>query len=90
MRWTAKGVWVRLFEALAQAETPRAEVLIDSSAVKAHRSAAGGKKGGGAKSGGQTLTPNEILTDLEKENDREQVRRNLAQIADALIASGDS
>lgn len=41
VRWAAKGVWVGLFEALAQAGGPRAQVLIDSSAVKAHRCAAG-------------------------------------------------
>lgn len=45
IRWAAKGVWVDLFHALASAGGPPAEVLIDSSAVKAHRSAAGGKGG---------------------------------------------
>ena len=45
VRWAAKGVWTDLFHALAQAEGPPAEVLIDSSAVKAHRSASGGKGG---------------------------------------------
>jgi transposase len=45
VRWAAKGVWIRLFETLAQADGPPAQVLIDSSAVKAHRSAAGGKGG---------------------------------------------
>ena len=45
VRWAAKGVWVGLFEALVQADGPPAQVLIDSSAVKAHRSAAGGKGG---------------------------------------------
>jgi transposase len=45
VRWAQKGVWVRLFEALAQAGGPPTHVLIDSSAVKAHRSAAGGKGG---------------------------------------------
>ena len=45
VRWAAKGVWVRLFQALAQAGGPPAHVLMDSSAVKAHRSAAGGKGG---------------------------------------------
>ncbi len=44
-RWAAKGVWVKLFQALAQADGPPAQGLIDSSAVKAHRSAAGGKGG---------------------------------------------
>ena len=45
VRWAAKGVWVGLFEALAQADGPPAQVLINTSAVKAHRSAAGGKGG---------------------------------------------
>src|SRR5208337_1705549 len=39
------GRWVDLFESLARAGGPPAEVLIDSSAVKAHRSASGGKGG---------------------------------------------
>lgn len=43
--WADKGVWTNLFRALAQAGGPSAHVLIDSSAVKAHRSAAGGKGG---------------------------------------------
>ena len=37
VRWAAKGVWVDLFHALARAGGPPAQVLIDSSAVKAHR-----------------------------------------------------
>ena len=45
VRWAKKGVWVALFESLAQAGGPPQEVLIDSSAVKAHRSASGGKRG---------------------------------------------
>ena len=45
VRWAAKGVWVGLFEALAQAGGPPSQVLIDSTAVKAHRCAAGGKGG---------------------------------------------
>ncbi len=45
VRWAAKGVWVELFRSLAQAGGPPAEVLIDSSTVKAHRSASGGKGG---------------------------------------------
>ena len=40
-RWAAKGVWSNLFHALATAGGPPAEVLIDSSAVKAHRCASG-------------------------------------------------
>src|SRR4051812_37346329 len=34
VRWAAKGVWVDLFRALAQAGGPPPQVLIDSSAVK--------------------------------------------------------
>lgn len=45
VRWAAKGVWTDIFHALAAAGGPPATVLIDSSAVKAHRCAAGGKGG---------------------------------------------
>lgn len=45
VRWAAKGVWLDIFHALAATGGPPAEVLIDSSAVKAHRCAAGGKGG---------------------------------------------
>ncbi len=44
-RWAAKGVWSNMFYALATAGGPPAELLIDSSAVKAHRCASGGKGG---------------------------------------------
>ena len=53
VRWAAKGVWVNLFHSLARAGGPSAQLLIDSSAVKAHRSASGGK--GGAQSGDRPL-----------------------------------
>ena len=43
VRWAEKGVCAGVFEVLAQAGGPPAQVLIDSSAVKAHRSAAGAK-----------------------------------------------
>ena len=49
VRWAAKGVWTGLFEALASAGGPPAQVLIDSSAVKAHRCASGAKGGSRAK-----------------------------------------
>src|SRR3954470_21405385 len=69
VRWAAKGVWVDLFRALAQAGGPLAQVLIDSSAVKAHRSAAGGKGGRknqsiGRSRGGRT-TKIHALTDTQ-------------------------
>ena len=43
IRWAGKGVWTDIFHALAPAGGPPAEMLIDSSAVKAHRCASGGK-----------------------------------------------
>lgn len=49
VRWAAKGIWMALFQALAQAGGPPAHVLMDSSAVKAHRSAAGTKGGSRAR-----------------------------------------
>ena len=49
VRWAAKGVWVDIFQALASAGGPPAEMLIDSSAVKAHRCASGGKGGSSAR-----------------------------------------
>ncbi len=49
VRWAAKGIWMALFQALAQAGGPPAHILMDSSAVKAHRSAAGGKGGSRAR-----------------------------------------
>ena len=45
VRWAAKGVWTDLFQVLARAGGPPAKVLLDSSAVKAHRCASGGKGG---------------------------------------------
>ena len=45
VRWAAKGVWTDIFHALASSGGPPASVLIDSSAVKAHRCASGGKGG---------------------------------------------
>ena len=53
VRWAAKGVWADIFHALASAGGPPEQVLIDSSAVKAHRCASGGK--GGTQSGDRPL-----------------------------------
>lgn len=43
-RWAKRGVWLAIFEALA-ARSPGSLALIDSSIVRAHQHAAGGKKG---------------------------------------------
>jgi transposase len=43
VRWSEKGVWQDVFTTLAAADGPPAEVLLDSTHIKAHRCAAGGK-----------------------------------------------
>lgn len=67
--WAEKGVWQSLFHALASAGGPPEQVLIDSSAVKAHRSAAGGKGGRGrrrsAARGASRTTKIHALTDRD-------------------------
>ena len=45
VRWTMRGIWQRIFEALAATGGPPVEVLLDSTHVKAHRCSAGGKGG---------------------------------------------
>lgn len=48
VRWARRGVWERLFRVLAENGRSLDTQMIDSTHVKAHRSAAGGK--GGSKS----------------------------------------
>ena len=67
VRWAAKGVWVDIFDILAAAGGPPAQILIDSSAVKAHRCASGSPRGSGPKPSGArgagappTSTPSRI------------------------------
>jgi transposase len=43
-RWAKAGVWLRIFQALAEG-SPQSMALIDSSIIRAHQHAAGGKKG---------------------------------------------
>src|SRR6266850_5212296 len=43
-RWAKAGVWLRVFETLAE-RSPDSLHLIDPSIVRAHQHAAGGKKG---------------------------------------------
>jgi transposase len=52
-RWAKAGVWVKVFEALA-AKSPHSMALIDSSIIRAHQHAAGGKKGA-------KITPSAVL-----------------------------
>ncbi len=54
-RWAKAGVWLRIFERLA-AQSPDSLHLIDSSVVRAHQHAAGGKKGA-------RITPSAVLVE---------------------------
>ena len=45
VRWGGAGIWQRLFETLAAAGGPPAELLLDSTHIKAHHCAAGEKRG---------------------------------------------
>jgi transposase len=47
-RWSERGLWQDLFTALAQCEEPPLIGMADSTAVRTHRAAAGGKGGSGA------------------------------------------
>jgi transposase len=53
-RWAKAGVWLRVFDALRQG-SPDALHLIDSSIVRAHQHAAGGK--------GVRITPSAVLVE---------------------------
>jgi len=54
-RWARAGVWVRVFETLS-AKSPGSMALIDSSIIRAHQHAAGGKKGA-------RITPSAVLVE---------------------------
>ena len=54
-RWSKAGVWLRVFQALS-AQSPQSLHLIDSSIVRAHQHAAGGKKGA-------RITPSVVLVE---------------------------
>ena len=51
-RWSRPGLWQRLFEKVAASGEVPAELTLDSTHVKAHRSASGGKGGSGNKRSG--------------------------------------
>jgi transposase len=44
-RWSRQGIWFEMFERLTGSSGITASVAIDSSTLKVHRSAAGGKGG---------------------------------------------
>ena len=43
-RWAKAGVWLKVFQTLSE-RSPQSMQLIDSSIIRAHQHAAGGKKG---------------------------------------------
>jgi transposase len=51
-RWSQRGLWQRLFEQIAASGDVPRELSLDSSHVKAHRSAAGAKGGSGRRRSG--------------------------------------
>ena len=54
-RWAKAGVWLRIFAILAE-RSPDSLHLIDSSIIRAHQHAAGGKKGA-------RITPSAVLVE---------------------------
>jgi len=54
-RWAKAGIWLKVFEALVE-HSPASLHLIDSSIVRAHQHAAGGKKGA-------RITPSAVLVE---------------------------
>jgi len=54
-RWAKAGVWLKMFETLA-ARSPQSLQMIDSSIIRAHQHAAGGKKG-------VRITPSAVLVE---------------------------
>jgi len=48
-RWSQRGLWQQLFAALAACDDPPLLSMVDSTSVKAHRSASGAKGGSAAK-----------------------------------------
>ena len=68
-RWSRRGLWQRLFTVLVEASAVPDKIAIDSSFIKAHRSAAGGAGGAkvqaiGSSRGGRT-TKIHAVTDLD-------------------------
>lgn len=51
-RWSRRGLWQRIFEQVAASGAMPDELLLDSTHVKAHRSASGGKGGSGNRRSG--------------------------------------
>jgi transposase len=51
-RWSQRGLWQRLFQQVAASGGVPQELSLDSSHVKAHRSAAGAKRGSGRRRSG--------------------------------------
>jgi transposase len=54
-RWAKAGVWLKVFQTLSE-RSPQSMQLIDSSIIRAHQHAAGGKKGA-------RITPSAVLVE---------------------------
>ena len=54
VRWARRGVWDDVFEGLAEAGGPPAALMLDATHAKAHRSAAGGRRGAAAQAIGRS------------------------------------
>ena len=54
-RWARRGIWQRIFAKVAAAGPIPDELMLDSSHVKAHRSASGGKGGNGCRRSGSRV-----------------------------------
>ena len=74
VQWARKGVWDGIFARLAEAGGGPATVMLDSTHVKAHRSAAGGK--GGRCAGDRA---NARWTNARWTNDQDPCRRRRAR-----------
>jgi transposase len=61
-RWAKAGIWLRIFEALA-ARSPQSLQLTDSSIIRAHQHAAGGKKA-------VRITPSSFSRRIEHQDQR--------------------
>jgi transposase len=48
-RWSERGLWQQIFAALAASDDPPVVAMVDSTAVRAHRAAAGAKGGSRAR-----------------------------------------
>ena len=69
VRWAERGIWERIFSALAGGEDAPDRLFIDSTCIKVHRCAGGGTRGALAHGIGRTkgaATPSSTLSAMRK------------------------